>query len=53
MLPQCLLTDLSCDNEIMKAKRNTDYIAMIDKSMAEAKDRGLIVKAIAELEIYE
>lgn len=38
-------------NEIMKAKRNADYLAMIDKSMAEAG--GFITKTIAELEAYE
>lgn len=40
-------------NEIMKAKRNADYLAMIDKSMAEAKAGGFITKTIAELEEYE
>ena len=52
-LSQCLLSDLSCDNEMMKARRNTDYIAMLGKSIAEAEDGGLIVKTIAELETYE
>lgn len=40
-------------NEIMKAKRNADYLAMIDKSMAEAKSGGFITKSIAELEAFE
>lgn len=40
-------------NEIMKAKKNADYLAMIDKSMAEAEAGGFIVKTIAELEEYE
>ena len=40
-------------NEMMKAKRNADYLAMIDKSMAEAKAGGFITKEIAELEEYE
>ena len=40
-------------NEMMKAKRNTDYLAMIDKSMAEAEAGGFITKAVAELEEYE
>ena len=35
-------------NEMMKAKRNADYLAMIDKSMAEAEDKK-IVKRINEL----
>lgn len=40
-------------NEMMKAKRNVDYLAMIDKSMAEAKAGGFITKTIAELEDFE
>ena len=40
-------------NEIMKAKRNADYFAMIDKSMAEAEAGGFITKTIAELESFE
>lgn len=40
-------------NEIMKAKRNADYLTMIDQSMAEAEAGGFIVKTIAELEKYE
>ena len=39
-------------NEMMKAKRNADYLAMIDKSMAEAEAGGF-TKTIAELEAYE
>lgn len=37
-------------NEIMKIKRNAEYLAMLDKSMAEAKAGGFIVKSIDELE---
>ena len=37
-------------NEMVKAKRNADYLAMIDKSMAEAETGGFITKTIAELE---
>ena len=33
-------------NEMMRAKRNADYLAMLDKSMAEAKK---MVKRINEL----
>ena len=40
-------------NEIMKAKRNADYLAMLDKSMAEAEAGGFIPKTIEELEAYE
>lgn len=37
-------------NELMKAKRNADYLAMIDKSMAEAESGGFVTKTITELE---
>ncbi len=37
-------------NEIMKIKRNAEYLAMLDKSMAEAKAGGFVVKSIDELE---
>lgn len=37
-------------NEMMKIKRNADYLAMIDKSMEEAETGGFIAKTIAELE---
>ena len=40
-------------NELQKAKRNAEYLAMLDKSMAEAEAGGFIVKTIAELEEYE
>lgn len=40
-------------NEMMKAKRNADYLAMLDKSIAEAKTGGFVTKSIAELEAYE
>ena len=40
-------------NDIMKAKRNSEYLAMLDKSMAEAEAGGFITKTIAELEEYE
>lgn len=40
-------------NEMMKAKRNADYLAMIDKSMAEAETGGFITKTITELEACE
>ena len=29
-------------NDMLKAKRNADYLAMIDKSMAEAKAGGFV-----------
>lgn len=40
-------------NEMMKAKRNAEYLAMLDKSMAEAEKGGFITKTIDELEAYE
>ena len=40
-------------NEIMKAKRNSEYLAMLDKSMAEAEAGGFITKTIDELGAYE
>lgn len=40
-------------NEIMKAKRNAKYLAMLDKSMAEAEAGGFITKTIDELGEYE
>lgn len=40
-------------NELLKAKRNAEYLAMLDKSLAEAKAGGFIVKSLEELEDYE
>ena len=40
-------------NEIMKAKRNAEYLAMLDKSMAEAEAGGFITKTVDELGAYE
>lgn len=40
-------------NDIMKAKRNADYLAMIDKSMAEAEAGGFITKTVEDLEACE
>ena len=40
-------------NEMMKAKKNADYLAMIDKSMAESEAGGFIAKSIEELETFE
>ena len=36
-------------NEMMKAKRNAEYLAMLDKSMAEAEAGGFVTKSIEEL----
>ncbi len=40
-------------NEMLKAKRNAEYLAMLDKSIEEAEAGGFIVKKQAELEEYE
>jgi len=40
-------------NEIIKAKRNEEYLAMLDKSMAEAEAGGFITKKVDELREYE
>lgn len=40
-------------NDMLKAKRNAEYLAMLDKSMTEAETGGFITKTIAELEEYE
>ncbi|MCC8060208.1 MAG: type II toxin-antitoxin system Phd/YefM family antitoxin [Clostridiales bacterium] len=40
-------------NEMLKAKRNAEYLAMLDKSMTEASNGGFIAKTIEELETYE
>lgn len=36
--------------EMMKSKRNADYLAMLDKSIAEAESGGFITKTISELD---
>lgn len=40
-------------NAIMKTMRNAEYLAMLDKSIAEAEAGGFISKTIDELENYE
>ena len=40
-------------NDLVKAKRNAEYLAMLDKSMAEAEAGGFIMKTIDELGAYE
>lgn len=39
-------------NDMMKAKRNADYLATLDKSMAEAEAGRFITKTITELKSY-
>ena len=40
-------------NELQKAKRNAEYLAMLDKSMKEIAQGGFIAKSIQELEARE
>ncbi len=40
-------------NEMLKAKRNAEYLTMLDKSISEAEKGGFVIKTIAELEDYE
>ena len=40
-------------NDMMKAKRNADYLAMLDKSVKEASEGGFVIKSIDELEAFE
>jgi antitoxin YefM len=37
-------------NELEKARRNADYLAMIDKSMQELADGKVVIKTMDELE---
>ena len=41
------------NKNIMKAKRNVEYLMMLDKSMAEAEAGKFIVKSIDELRELE
>lgn len=40
-------------NALQKAKRNEEYLAMIDKSLSEAKTGNIIMKSMDELEKME
>jgi antitoxin YefM len=40
-------------NEMLKAKQNADYLAMVDKSIAEAEAGQFIVKTVDELEALD
>lgn len=40
-------------NNILKIKKNAEYLAMLDKSIAEAEAGGLVVKNMDELKDYE
>lgn len=40
-------------NELQKAKKNAEYLAMLDKSMKEIEQGGFIAKSVQELEARE
>ena len=40
-------------NEIMKAKRNAEYLSMLDKSLEEGEAGGFVTKTMEDLEKYE
>jgi len=40
-------------NDMLKAKKNAEYLAMLDKSIAEAEQGGFVVKSITDLEEME
>lgn len=40
-------------NAMLKAARNADYLAMIDKSINELEKGGFITKSLDELRTYE
>ena len=40
-------------NDLQKAKRNADYLAMLDQSIAEAEAGGFVIKTIEDLKEYE
>lgn len=39
-------------NSLMKAKRNAGYLEMLDKSMAQAENGGLVPKSIDEMKSH-
>lgn len=40
-------------NDMLKAMKNAEYLAMLDQSMEEIKAGGFVVKTLEELEAYE
>ena len=40
-------------NELQRAKRNAEYLTMLDKSMAEIEAGGCVIRTIEDLEEYE
>lgn len=39
--------------EIIRAKKNTDYLAMLDKSILEAENGGFVTKSLEELDDFK
>ena len=40
-------------NEMLKAKKNEEYLRMLDQSISEAKAGGFVTKTIEDLEEFE
>ena len=40
-------------NEMLKAKKNEEYLRMLDQSISEARAGGFVTKTIEDLEEYE
>lgn len=40
-------------NEMLKAKKNEEYLKMLDQSISEARAGGFVTKTIEDLEKYE
>lgn len=40
-------------NEMLKAKKNEEYLKMLDQSISEARAGGFVTKTIEDLEEYE
>lgn len=40
-------------NEMLRAKKNEEYLKMLDQSISEAREGGFVTKTIEDLEKYE
>lgn len=40
-------------NEMLRAKKNEEYLKMLDQSISEARAGGFVTKTIEDLEEYE
>lgn len=40
-------------NEMLRAKKNEEYLKMLDQSISEAREGGFVTKTIEDLEEYE